>query len=199
MSKLWMEKLKLETHGMTYTNSIAYLLMKYIKSIYKSDKVEVVVAGGCIRDQFYDLPVTDIDIFIRINSPQVFSMSALSERLDLGPFIDRTAEPSMSYIGMNKLLAVHEFNQPFSIPFQLIYHQSSVEDLIDEFPVSCSKCWMDIGGKVHYHPSFSLCNRYGIMLIDNDIRPSYANKMIDKMKGILKPVHEPTRTPYTVQ
>ncbi len=172
MSKSWMEKLKLETHGMTYTNSIAYLLMKYIKSIYKSDKVEVVVAGGCIRDQFYDLPVTDIDIFIRINSPQVFSMSALSERLDLGPFIDRTAEPDVSYAGLDKLIAVHEFRKLFLTPFQLIYHNSSVEDLIDAFPVSCSKCWMDSDGKIHYHNTFSLCNQYGIMLIDNDTRPS---------------------------
>ncbi len=149
-------------------------LAKHILDELQPHGFNVLLAGGAVRDWYYDKEANDLDFFIS-GEPRPDALNQILG-VEIRCLTEKTYEDS--------LFEGFECEIDGQV-CQFLFHQCDCPKTLveDKFPVSSSKGWYD-GEEFWYSREFLIGDRYGALIFDESKVSNwdYVNKLIFRLK-----------------
>lgn len=155
-------------------------------ALYLLDRLRVIdsdvfLAGGAVRDWYFNKPAKDLDIYINTHEGSDYRQTKLIVERLLGSTVEQLGrEDSEKYASNPNLIRVVQ-TKYFGMTVQLMF-VANRKKIVQTFPLGICQCGMDWKGKLYYTDAFKQEVKFKSLVLRN---PAYKNgdKYIAKVKS----------------
>ncbi len=155
-----------------------------LKKLYLIDP-HAIVAGGAVRDWFFEKPASDIDVFFHVK-PQITNTTLNRMFFECGIHTEVVhtweEDPTGLYKRNPHIKQVMEFSENGQ-KIQLIQMtESTYNSVVPHFPLNICKAWFK-GGESYFSKEFHWSKKYNVIVKTSELYASgdkYINKILGK-------------------